>query len=98
MAISGMVRLVKDEETNVAAKVDVAVSECVEEDIGRRDDDAVFVKDTAPERGVFPLVWLVCARDEPDGDRKALGDDGLLLLRKRDGRHKEPRDLRRAIA
>jgi hypothetical protein len=41
VTICCVVRLVKDEEANVAAEVDVAVAERVEEDIGRADDDAV---------------------------------------------------------
>jgi hypothetical protein len=70
--------------------VDVAVSERVEEHIGRPDDDAVVAKDPVPKVMVFPLLWFLCARDEPNGDMNAFLDDSLLLLCQCDHWHKEP--------
>jgi hypothetical protein len=94
MLVRSMVRLVEHEQADVAPEVDVAVAECIEEHVGRADDDAVRVKHAMPQLPVSPLVRFVCAGNEANGDGEVSRDDCLLLPRERDCRCEEPGDLR----
>ena len=69
------------------------MAERAEEDVGRGDDDAMRVQHSAPQLPIHPLVRLVCARNESDGDGE-VGRNGILLLpHERDCRREEPEDL-----
>jgi len=94
MLVRSMVRLVEYKQADVAAEADVAVAECIEEHVGRADDDAVRVEHAMPQLPVSPLVRFVCAGNEADGDGEVSRDDCLLLPRERDCRCEEPGDLR----
>jgi hypothetical protein len=93
MFVSSMVRLIKHEQADIATKQDVAMTERVEEHVGRAHDDAVLNQHTKPELPILPLVRLVLARNEPDRDGDTRLDDFLLLPRERDGWRDEPGDL-----
>ena len=55
------------------------MTERIEENTGRADNDAVRVQYATPQLPILPLVWLVRARDESDGDGEMGCDDCLLL-------------------
>ena len=94
MFVRSVVCLVEDEQANVAPKLDVAMAECVEEYVGRADDDATrWLQHAKPHLPVLPLVWFVLARNQPNRDGDVHLDDIFLLPRKRDSRCKEPGDL-----
>ena len=88
-----MVCLVKDEERDVAAHLDVAVAEGVEQDLRGGYHDAVLGEHAGPQLGILPLVRLGRAGDEADGDGDGAGDDVALLLDESDCWGDEPRDL-----
>lgn len=69
------------------------MTERVEEDTVRADDDAVGFQHAAPQLPILPLVWFVRARNESNGDGEVGRDDCPLLLRERDCRGEEPGDL-----
>ena len=69
------------------------MTERVEEDVVRADDDTMRVQNSAPQRLIPPLVRFVRARNESDGDGEVGRNGNLLLPRERDCRREEPGDL-----
>ena len=69
------------------------MTERVEEDVVRTDDDTMRVQYAVPQLLIPPLVRFVRARNESDGDGEVGRNGRLLLSRERNRRRKEPRDL-----
>ena len=95
MPVRSVMRLIKDQQANVAPKVDVAMAERVEEHVRSADDDSVRVQNAAPQFWVLPLIRLICARNKANGNGDVSGDDCLLLPCECDCWGDEPGDLSR---
>jgi hypothetical protein len=69
------------------------MTERVEEDVVRADDDTMRVQHSAPQLPIPPLVRFVRARNESDGDGEVGCNGCLLLPRECDCRCEEPGGL-----
>jgi hypothetical protein len=80
MLVDGMVGLIKYKKAYVCSEMDIAMPQSVQENLRRRNHNAVLLKNTSPESRVQPLVWFLGARNLTDGYRKCLGYYSFLLV------------------
>ena len=90
MVIDRMVRLIKDQEADVSAKLDIPVAKGIEEDLWRGDHDPMGDEDFGPKVRVFPLFRFHGSGNETNGDGERGLDDESLLLAEGDGRCYKP--------
>ena len=93
MVVRSVMRFIKDKESNIPAKVNIPVTQRVEQNLRGRYNNSMCCNCLLPQIFVRPLVWLKCTRDEPDWDRQTSSYSVTLLLAETDGWRYEPGHL-----
>lgn len=89
MIVIRVVSFVEDKKANLPAKIDVSMTESIEENLRGRDYNTVFSENVLPQVGVRPLFRFQTTVDESNGTDGFL-DHFVLLLTKRHGWCNEP--------